>query len=53
MCLTFQGTKLRVGEGVCHRLRSVVHERGTCSPIHDQRGYREGCQPFCGDRASH
>jgi hypothetical protein len=51
MCLTFQGAKLRIGEGVCHRLRSVLQERGTRSPGHDQRGYHDGCQRFSGDGA--
>ncbi len=51
MRLTFQGKKLRIGEGMCHRLRGVVHERRARSTIHDKGGYREGCQLFCGHRA--
>src|SRR5207248_6618575 len=51
MRLTFQGAALSIREGECHRLGSVVHERGTRSTGDDQRGYRDGCQPFCGDRA--
>src|SRR5258708_5403480 len=51
MRVPFQGTALCVGEGERHRLRRALHERGTCSTVYDKRGYREGCQPFCGDRA--
>src|SRR5258707_389360 len=51
MRLIFQGTKLRSGEGVCNHLCGVLQERGTRSTVYDQRGFRKGCQPFCGDRA--
>src|SRR5947209_16655846 len=51
MRLTFQGTALCVGKGMCHRLRGVVHERGTRTTVDDQCGYSDRCQPLRGDRA--
>ncbi len=42
VCLTFQGTVLRIGEGVCGRLRGIMHERWTRSTVHYKRGYRDG-----------
>src|SRR5438093_3980325 len=51
MRLTFQGTVLSIGEGMCNRSRSVLHEHRTRSTVYEQGGYSDGCQPFCGDRA--
>src|ERR1700736_2380156 len=49
MRLTFQGAALRVGEGVCNCLCSVMHERGTRTTVYDQCGDGNACQPFYWD----